>query len=127
MGKELLFSITAKDFDVQYFCVGGHGGQNMQKNATACRIVHKESGATGLSRDERSQLQNRKKAFERCVATKQFKDWHRMEVARRTGRIADAQEYAEQQMKQENLKVERYDNELKKWVDYDESTAAKES
>jgi protein subunit release factor A len=104
--KELLFRMTAKDFDVQFFCAGGHGGQNMQKNATACRIVHPESGAVGISRDERSQLQNKKKAFQRMMDTKEFKQWHKIKCAKMMGQGVDIETWVSDQMKPENLKIE---------------------
>ena len=108
MSKELLFRLTAKDFEVQYFCAGGHGGQNMQKNATACRIIHPDSGAVGLSRDERSQLQNKKKAFLRLVNSDKFKAWHKMECARRLGQAVDIEVWVNDQMRPENLLIEEF-------------------
>jgi protein subunit release factor B len=77
--REKVLSLTKKDFEVQTFCVGGHGGQNMQKNQTGVRIIHPASGATGEGRDERSQLQNRKAAFERLVASDKFQLWLKIE------------------------------------------------
>lgn len=106
MSKELLFRLTKKDFDVQYFCAGGHGGQNMQKNATACRIVHPASGAVAISRDERSQLQNRKKAFKRLVNTPEFKKWHKMKCAEMLGYQINIEKQVEEWMNEENLKIE---------------------
>ena len=106
MSKELLFRLTAKDFKTQYFCAGGHGGQNEQKNATACRIIHPASGAVGISRDERSQLQNKKKAFMRLVNSDKFKKWHKLESARRLGQIVDIDTWVEEQMRPENLLIE---------------------
>ncbi len=67
MSKELLFSLTIKDFEVQTFCAGGPGGQHQNKTASAVRIIHRASGAIGESREEREQSRNKKKAFERCV------------------------------------------------------------
>lgn len=106
MSKELLFRLTAKDFEVQYFSAGGHGGQNMQKNATACRIVHPTSGAVGISRDERSQLQNKKKAFMRLVNSEKFKTWHKLECAKRLGQAVDIEEWVNEQMRPKNLLIE---------------------
>lgn len=114
MEKELLFSITVKDFDIQYFCAGGHGGQNMQKNATACRMVHRESGATGISRDDRSQLQNKKKAFKRCVESKDFQKWLKLKISRELGKEIDIEEQVRRDMESKNLLIEKMEN--GKWV-----------
>lgn len=75
MSKELLFSVTLADCDVQTFRSGGPGGQNQNKRETGVRIVHRESGAVGESREERSQLQNKRTAFERMVKHPKFQFW----------------------------------------------------
>lgn len=75
MNKELLFSVTKKDFDFQYFCSGGPGGQHQNKTSSACRVIHRESGAVGESRDEREQSRNKITAFKRCVNSKVFQSW----------------------------------------------------
>ncbi len=51
--RELMFSITKDDLDVQTFRAGGKGGQNQNKRETGVRIVHRPSGAVGESRSER--------------------------------------------------------------------------
>jgi len=81
MGKELLFSLTKKDFRVETFRAGGKGGQHQNKTSSGVRITHIESGAVGESREERSQLQNKKRAFERLIKTKEFQNWHRLKCA----------------------------------------------
>ena len=75
MSKKLLFSVTKKDFEIQTFRSGGKGGQNQNKRDTGVRIVHRESGATGESREERSQAQNKKNAFKRLTESLKFKLW----------------------------------------------------
>lgn len=41
--KELLFSITKKDFKVDTFRCGGKGGQNQNKVESGARITHLEN------------------------------------------------------------------------------------
>lgn len=74
----MLFSVTLDDCDVQTFRAGGSGGQNQNKRDTGVRIIHRASGARGESREERSQLQNKKAAFRRMVKSKEFQLWVKM-------------------------------------------------
>jgi RF-1 domain len=76
--------VTIHDCEVQHFRAGGKGGQNQNKRDTGTRVIHHPSGARGESREERSQLQNKKKAFVRMVNSKEFQLWLRIQ----TGRIA---------------------------------------
>jgi hypothetical protein len=57
----------------------------MQKNATASRCTHEPSGGVGISRDERSQLQNKQLAFKRCAESEKFKKWYKVEISRILG------------------------------------------
>jgi len=79
--KELLFSVTKKDFDVQFMRAGGAGGQHQNKTSSACRIVHKASGAVGESREHREQGQNKKEAFNRCIKSKIFQGWLKLRAS----------------------------------------------
>lgn len=81
--KELLFSITKKDLDIQYYKASGKGGQNRNKRETAVRIVHKDSGVTVIACDERTQGQNLKIAFNRLVKNDKFQKWLHVEAARK--------------------------------------------
>jgi len=114
MSKELLFSVTLDDCKVETFRAGGPGGQNQNKRETGVRITHKESGAVGESREERSQLQNKKTAFKRMVESPHFKYW--LALKRReleTGKTAE--ERVEESMKDSNIRTEIHD-EQGRWV-----------
>lgn len=110
------FTLTKEDFRFDTFTAGGHGGQNVQKTATAVRCVHEPSGAEGVARDQRSQPQNRKLAFERCTSSPRFRVWcaeklEQIEAGRST------EEWVEEQMKPENLGFERKVGD--RWVQWD--------
>ncbi len=83
--KQLLFSVTSKDFDMQTFSVGGHGGGGKDTSNSGVRLTHRDSGATAEGREHRTNTQNKKSAFLKLVETKKFKDWHKAECARRMG------------------------------------------
>jgi protein subunit release factor B len=99
------FSVTLADCDVQTFRSGGPGGQNQNKVETGVRIVHTASGARGESRQERSQLLNKRLAFRRMAETPKFKVWLQREMHRRRG-IPSPEERVANDMLPDNLKVE---------------------
>jgi protein subunit release factor A len=57
--KQLLFSLTAKDFEFQTFCTGGAGGQHRNAKQNGVRCIHYPSWARGEHRDGRDQYRNR--------------------------------------------------------------------
>jgi peptide chain release factor 1 len=73
--KELLFSVTKKDFEVTWFSGTGAGGQYRNKHQNCCRIIHKESGSMGTGQSQRDRISNQKEAFNNCVNTLSFKLW----------------------------------------------------
>lgn len=71
--KERLFSVTKRDFDIQTFRAGGKGGQHQNTTDSGVRIVHRESGAVGESREHKSQTQNKRAALKRMAEHPKFK------------------------------------------------------
>lgn len=86
MSRQLLFSVTRKDLDMQTFSAPGAGGGGKDTSSNCVRLVHRDSGAVGEGRESRSLTQNRQSAFKKLVETVRFKNWHRAEVARLMGK-----------------------------------------
>ena len=61
--EEVDIDIDPSDLQIDIFHASGHGGQNVQKVATAIRITHVPTGITAVCQDERSQLKNKDKAM----------------------------------------------------------------
>ena len=75
MEKQKIRILSAKDCDVSSYCGSGAGGQARNKVHSAIQICHRESGAIGRCSESRSQLENKKEAFHRMMATPKFKVW----------------------------------------------------
>lgn len=112
MSKQLLYSITKKDFIVQTFKGRGPGGQKRNKTDSCVRIKHKDSGAASECCEQKHQAQNKKIAFERLTKTDEFRSWHKFKTAMMVKGVFDIEQEVDRMMKPENLKVEYIENTL---------------
>lgn len=112
--KKLLFSVTKKNFDIQYFRASGPGGQKVNKTSSACRISHLESGAIGVSSEERHQHMNLKIAFKRLTSSKKFQLWLKIKSAEIIMKET-IEQMVERELALENIRTEIKDK-YNKWT-----------
>ncbi len=97
--------------------VEGKDGQKRNKTSNCCRCTHIASGAVGKSEQGRSQLRNKQTAFQRMAESTEFTDWHKIEVAKRSGTLADIERLVDLEMtKTDNFLVE-IRNDSGEWVE----------
>jgi peptide chain release factor 1 len=107
--KELLFSVTKKDFEVTWFSGTGAGGQYRNKHQNCCRIIHKESGAIGTGQSQRDRIANQKEAFMNCVKSSEFVVWLNKKIFEMDyGDSID--DLVDKAMSDNNIKIEVFEN-----------------
>ena len=104
--RKLLFSVSAKDFEIQTFTCGGKGGSGKDTSNNGVRLIHPPSGARAEARDSRNQNRNKQAAFLRLLETKEWKLWHKLEVAKQLGYVQKAEDAVAVAMDPQNLKIE---------------------
>ena len=105
MKRELLFSITKKDFKVDYFSGTGKGGQYRNKHQNCVRLHHPESGVIVTGQSYRERQANIKEAFGNLINNAKFKLWYNRKAHEILSgkRIKDT---VEKMMRPENLRIE---------------------
>ena len=73
--KSKLFSITKKDFRIEYFSGTGAGGQYRNKHQNCVRLLHTDSGVFVTGQSQRSRQANLREAFNNLVKHPKFKIW----------------------------------------------------
>lgn len=105
------WTVPQKDLRVDTYRGSGAGGQNRNKRDTGVRVTHIPSGAVGECEQERSQLQNKKRALERMTETKKFQVYAKMQLAALEEGYRSIEAKVDKMMAEENLKIETYDPE----------------
>lgn len=103
--RKLLFSVTKKDLEIDYFSGTGAGGQYRNKHQNCVRIRHKASGAIVTGQSGRDRKSNEREAIRNLAAHPKFKLWHAAMVhAALSGKSLDQR--IDEAMRESNLKIE---------------------
>ena len=82
--------VSWSDIRTEVYRASGAGGQHINKTSSAVRLIHEPTGLVAASQEERSQLQNKEKAFNRLrtMIAAQIEEEHQAELDRIAGRQA---------------------------------------
>ena len=116
--KELLFSITKKDFKIHWFSGTGAGGQSRNKNQMCVRLQHPDSGTQTTGQSHKSRQANLREAFTSLIKHPTFKMWYNKIVWEKLSEKT-IDELVAESLQEKNLKVEGKD-EKGRWKEVDE-------
>jgi protein subunit release factor A len=108
MSKKLLFSITKKDFKIDYFSGTGAGGQYRNKHQNCVRLHHLESGVIMTGQSNRERTANIREALNGLIKHPKFKVWHTRKIHEKLQGIT-LEEKVDEMMLPINLKIEGKD------------------
>lgn len=114
MNKEHLFSITKKDFEINYFSGKGAGGQHRNKHQNCVRLKHKNSNVISTGQSHKERKSNLKEAFNNLFNNPKFQLWFK----RKSFEVIEnktIEKKVEEAMCEENIKIEIKEN--GKWKD----------
>jgi protein subunit release factor A len=74
--------LSRKDFIVQWFSGQGAGGQHRNKHQNCCRIVHPETGLSGVGQTSRERSANQRTAF--LILASRIIEYYKEDPERRT-------------------------------------------
>jgi len=115
--KKPFISVTATDCEWSYTRGTGAGGQKRNKTSSAVHCTHRASGAHGYSESSRSQLDNKRDAFEKMAKSDKFSKWLKMEIMRKSGELDLIEKEVDKSLR--NVKIEvKIDD---KWTEVRES------
>jgi len=117
--KELLFSLTKKDFDLHWFSGTGAGGQGRNKLQNSLRLTHRASGASATGQSNKSRIANQKEAFKGILNHPKFKMWYSQKVMESLSKET-IEEKVEKMMESKNLRIEGKDDKGR-WNNYEGS------
>jgi protein subunit release factor B len=103
--REHLFTLTKKDFKINYFSGTGAGGQYRNRHKNCVRLTHIASGVTVTGQSYREQKANLKEAFNNLKKHPKFMLW----INKKAREIIDGKTIEQkvvEMMKPEYLKVE---------------------
>lgn len=118
--REKLFSLTKKDFEIQWFSGTGAGGQHRNKHQNCCRLYHPASGVRVTGQSNRDRIANQKEAINNLINHPQFSLWFNRKVMECLEKET-IDEKVKKAMSPDNLKIECKD-ENGRWKEYKEVT-----